>query len=137
MQLNNTVQYAIRVLSYMSAGEEETLYNVKALSEELEISYKFLTKIMTVLSKADLIVSIRGRVGGFKLAKKPSQIALIDIISVFDPNIKEDICLLGLGECDSAHKCALHDQWIKPKADIQKMLEETTLDGIDKNNLKF
>ncbi len=129
MQLSNTSQYAIRILAYMADKKDEQL-NATQLSEILFIPYKFLTKIMTELVKVDLVESIRGREGGFKLRKKSSDIMVGDILDVFDDSIKDEQCVLGIGFCNGMCKCALHDQWMEPKLLLQKMFRESSLEDI-------
>jgi Rrf2 family protein len=137
MQLHNTTQYAIRLLSYIAVNSEKKQFNAKELSEILDIPYKFLTKIMTTLVKEDLIISIRGREGGYQLSRDASQITMMDILNVFHESENDGTCILGIGVCDSKNKCALHDQWVTPKNMIQKMFEETTLDKIEGHGYKL
>ena len=134
MELNNTSQYAIRILSYISNKE---LCSAKELSKVLSIPYKFLTKITTELVKADFILSIRGREGGYKLSRSASEITIMEILNYFNEFIEQKECLLGIGKCDGTNKCGLHDQWVKPKAMIKKMFENTTLENLDNNSLKI
>ncbi|MDQ7042703.1 MAG: Rrf2 family transcriptional regulator [Sulfurimonas sp.] len=135
MQLNNTTQYAIRMLSYM-ANRSDKLQNATELSATLHIPYKFLTKIMTELVKANFIISIRGREGGYKLAKPASEIMLLDILNQFGELIEENQCILGIGTCDSEKKCSLHDQWVKPKEMMIKMFSETSLENLEGDEFK-
>ena len=137
MQLNNTSQYAIRILNYIANNDEKTLLSAKEISEVLNIPYKFLTKIMTDLVKFEFIISIRGREGGYKLAKEASSITLMDILNEFNEFTHQKECVLGIGLCDGKNKCSMHDQWIKPKILMQKMFEETTLDNLDGKNFKI
>jgi len=137
MQLHNTTQYAIRILSYIAKYDNEHLYNAKDLSNTLEIPYKFLTKIMTDLVKFEFIISIRGRDGGYKLAKQASSITILEILDKFNDPVNYEKCILGIGSCDSQNKCALHDQWVKPKGMIQKMFKETTLENLEGENFKL
>jgi len=129
MQLSNTSQYAIRILAYMADKKDEQL-NATQLSEILFIPYKFLTKIMTELVKVDLVESIRGRDGGFKLNKSSSEIMVGDILDVFGDSVKDEQCVLGIGFCNGMCKCALHDQWMEPKLLLQKMFRESSLEDI-------
>ena len=129
MQLSNTSQYAIRILAYM-ADKKDSQLNATQLAEILYIPYKFLTKIMTDLVKVDLVESIRGREGGFKLKKKSSDIMVSDILDVFNDSIKDEQCVLGIGFCNGMCKCALHDQWMEPKFLLQKMFQESSLEDI-------
>ncbi|WP_297482356.1 Rrf2 family transcriptional regulator [Sulfurimonas sp.] len=130
MKLNNTSQYAIRILAYIADHKEKTLFSATELSNELSIPYKFLTKIMTELVKADFIESIRGREGGFKLKKDASEIKVDDILNIFNDSIKDEECILGIGFCNGMCKCALHDQWMEPKLLMQRMFRESSLRDI-------
>jgi len=129
MQLSNSSQYAIRILAYM-ADKKDSQLNATQLAEILYIPYKFLTKIMTELVKVDLVESIRGREGGFKLKKKSSEIMVSDILDLFNDSIKDEQCVLGIGFCNGMCKCALHDQWMEPKLLLQKMFRESSLEDI-------
>ena len=130
MQLSNSSQYAIRILAYMADQKDSGLMNATELAETLHIPYKFLTKIMTELVKAGLVISIRGREGGYKFKKKTSEIMVSDILDVFNDSVKDEQCVLGIGFCNGMCKCALHDQWMEPKHLLQKMFRESSLEDI-------
>jgi len=130
MKLSKSSQYAIRILSYMATNQETKLLNATDVTQTLLIPYKFLTKIMTDLVKANIITSIRGREGGYTFAKPPSEIIINEILDLFGDDIKDEECVLGIGFCNNVCKCALHDQWMEPKLLIQKMFRESTLEKI-------
>jgi len=130
MRLSNTSQYAIRILAYITDKKELGLISASEISDALVISYKFLTKIMTELVQADLVISIRGRDGGYKLSRDPSQIMVEDILKLFNDSVKDEQCVLGIGFCNGMCKCALHDQWMEPKILLQKMFRESSLKDI-------
>ncbi|MFT7003786.1 MAG: Rrf2 family protein [Sulfurimonas sp.] len=130
MQLSNTSQYAIRILAYIADQKDSHLINATVLAEALDLPYKFLTKIMAELVKADLVESIRGRDGGYKLRRSSSEIMVDDILSLFRDSVKDEECVLGIGFCNNECKCALHDQWVKPKLLMQKMFKESSLKDI-------
>ncbi len=137
MQLLNSSKYAIRILGYIAHHKKQHLCTAKEISIALTIPYKFLTKIMMQLVKADFIISIRGREGGYKLSRPASNITIIEILNQFNEFSEYKQCILGIGECDSKKKCALHDQWVKPKSMIKKMFENTTLEDIDSESFKI
>jgi Rrf2 family protein len=137
MQLNNTSQYAVRILSYIAREQDNHLLNATKLSEVLNIPYKFLTKIMTKLVKGGFIVSIRGRDGGFQLKRSPEKISVDDILNLFNDSVKDEQCLLGIGACDTHCKCAMHDQWMKPKLLIQKLFRESSIKEISQKGSKI
>ena len=130
MQLSNSSQYAIRILTYMANQKDSKLLNATELAEVLSIPYKFLTKIMTELVEVGLVVSIRGRSGGYKFEKKTSEIMISDILDIFNDSIKDEQCVLGIGFCNQMCKCALHDQWMEPKLLLQRMFRDSSLEDI-------
>ena len=134
MELNNTSQYAIRILSFIANNGIDRLISAKELSAVLDIPYKFLTKIMTDLVKLDFVISIRGREGGFKLARAASSISIMNILNAFNEFVDHERCILGIDHCvgsSSNKRCILHDQWSKPKAMIIEMYEGTTIENIE------
>ena len=137
MQLSSASKYAIRIMSYMSSSDKIVLFNAKDISDALSIPYKFLTKVMSDLVKADLILSIRGREGGYKIARESSTIAIIEIIHLFNDFTHREECLLGIGKCDGLNRCSMHDKWVEPKNLIQKMFEETTLQNLEGGEFKI
>lgn len=126
MKLNTTSQYAIRIMELIT-NDSKSLHNAKNISEQLTIPYKYLTKIMTQLTNAELIKSIRGREGGYSLIKKPSSIRIVEILEAVKESMNEKNCLLGTGLCNEDEKCALHDVWEQPKKSINDMFYNTTL----------
>ena len=135
MKLSNTSQYSIRILTYIA--NKKQLCSAKELAETLCIPYKFLTKIMTELVKANFILSTRGREGGYKLSRPASKINIMDILNNFNEFVKQEDCLLGIGKCDGSNKCGLHDQWTKPKRMIKKMFENTSLADLQEEGIKI
>lgn len=126
MKLNTTSQYAIRIMEYIGINIHK-LHTAKNISEELDIPYKYLTKIMTLLTNAKLLESIRGREGGYSLIKEPSSIKIIEILDAVKECMNERNCLLGTGLCNELKKCSMHDVWEKPKQEITNMFRGTTL----------
>ncbi len=136
MVLHNTTRYAIRILNYIANESGGKLVSAKSLSKNLDIPYKFLTKIMTNLVKEEFVVSIRGREGGFELSRPANEINISHVLDVISGSLKEKSCILGIGCCGERKKCALHDQWGEPKKMIRQMFENTTLDMLKGDEFK-
>ena len=130
MILTKTTEYAVRVLSFM-AKNKQNLFSAKYLHEQLDIPYKYLTKLMTDLAKHGCLTSIRGREGGFKITKKLDEISLAKIIESVEGMDNFNACILGFHECSRENPCAMHFVWEKNKAEFIKTLENTTLNDIN------
>lgn len=137
MQFHTTTQYAIRVLCYIAKHGKDRLYSAKELSDILTIPYKFLTKIMCELVKSNFVNSIRGREGGYELAKPSNEISIHDILETFKDLEDDTKCVLGIGRCDRKNKCVLHDECYKPRESLREMYKNTTLDKLEEQDFKM
>ena len=134
MHLSKTSKYAIKLLTHMVVNEN-TLYRSKDLCDTLDIPYKYLSAIITNLSKAGIINSSKGRNGGISFAKDINKITLQDIIEVTE-NSDIHECIMGFGACDTDKRCALHDTWKEPKQSIINDFLSQTLQDIKNSSKK-
>jgi len=132
MYLSKTAQYAIRVISYMALKKQE-LYSARNLVKELKISDKYLRRILTTLTKNDIIKSVQGRYGGFALHKNLEEISLMDIVKAVDNIEKYYGCVLGFEECSDENPCALHTKWAPLRKELLAFLENTNMSDVIKN----
>lgn len=86
MQLSKFSDYALRSLMFLALNNEK-LCNIEEMATNLEISEHHLKKIINKLAKTDYIISIKGRNGGVKLGKSPSEINLGDILKITEENL--------------------------------------------------
>ncbi len=110
------------------ATSTDELFRSKELCDTLDIPYKYLSAIITNLSKAHIISSTKGRNGGISFAKELHEITLKDIINVTESSDIHE-CIMGFVSCSEHDKCALHDSWKTPKEGvINDFLSQTLLD---------
>jgi len=133
MHFSKTAEYTIRVLLYLHLHQSQA-HSVAFLHKELDLPYKYLTKLMTQLEKRGLLVSKKGRNGGFRLAMDAKEIYLSDILEAIDEPIDENRCILGFEMCDALNPCALHNKWVGPKKKIENMIQTTSLASLAKDN---
>lgn len=138
MNLSNTAQYAIRILSYM-AYEGKELYPASEIYAKLKISDKYLKRILTTLSVHKIIISIQGRYGGFKMARSVDAISILDIVKAVDQVEKYFGCVLGFEECSDENPCSLHTKWAPLRDELFLFLESTSLKNVmdNPNLMKF
>ena len=96
--------YAIRAVMYIS-GFNGKLVSVSDIQSELDLPKSFLRKILQLLQKAGILTSVKGNKGGFKLARLPKQISIIDLMEVFQGEISLTDCLLKRKPCPEIKKC--------------------------------
>lgn len=85
MKLSLKVEYACRVLAQLSRSYGSRPFSrIDELAEQEEIPANYLVQILSDLRNGGLIISRRGKQGGYRLAKPPTEITLFDIISVME-----------------------------------------------------
>lgn len=128
--------YAIRaalLIAVKEARDGRQFVPIRELANELDLSFHFLTKILQLLTEADIMDSYRGPNGGIGLARPASKISLIDIISAIDGMSLFSECTLGLPGCGEAAPCPLHESWSKRRDELKHLLEKTTLAAVAKD----
>ncbi len=127
MLLSKSCVYGLRATLYLASKEKEEFIPIKRMSEKLEISFHFLTKILQQLTADGLLESFKGPNGGVRLTKAPQKIALIDVVLAIDgPKLLTE-CALGLPGCGLKNPCPLHDKWAVTRDSIRDMLANTSL----------
>ncbi|OJV37945.1 MAG: hypothetical protein BGO29_12675 [Bacteroidales bacterium 36-12] len=130
MKLSNTSEYALRILCFM-AKDENKLYSAKYLIDELQISDKYLRRLMTKLTKSGFISSSQGRDGGYKFLKKTNEIYLADVIDSVEGMDKYMGCVLGFCECSDENPCVMHSTWSPVRDEFLKVFNSKTISDMD------
>lgn len=125
--LSSSCEYGLRATLYLASLDPEGYVPVRTISEELDISSPFLTKIFQQLNEAGLLTSHRGPKGGVALTKSPDAITLYDIVVAIDGRDLFEECVLGLPGCGEAEPCPLHEQWSDEKERVEKIFRSSTL----------
>ncbi|HFE64736.1 MAG TPA: Rrf2 family transcriptional regulator, partial [Caldithrix sp.] len=102
-------------------------------SQQLGISFHFLTKILQILTRKNILTSYRGPNGGVGFALPPENISLKDVIVAIDGTAIFEQCILGLNQCSDENPCPLHNEWKKIKTQMEQLFGNTTLASLAEN----
>lgn len=126
--ISKSGEYGLRALMYMAAHRDSGAFvSIRQMSEELDISFHFLTKILQVLTQKGLLHSYRGPNGGISFLIPPEQILLADLVRALEGDDFFDKCLLGLPGCGEQKPCPMHHFWKTIKATLKAEFESTSL----------
>ncbi len=90
MKLSHKLEYACRVLAQLGRTHgADKLAHIETLATAEAIPANYLVQILNELRNAGLIVSKRGKQGGYALARVPKKIALIEIVEAVDGELLE------------------------------------------------
>jgi len=128
-------EYGMQAVLYLAAREKGVLVSADEISKVLKIPREFVSKILQSLRESGLISSSKGKSGGFGLAKDPSRIKLIDVVSAIDGLDMFDGCVLGFPECSPTHPCPVHNTWGSLRTQAYDMLTSETIDKLKAKTL--
>ena len=106
MRLTTFSDYALRVLMYAgSAGDR--LITIEETSNVYGISRAHLMKVVNTLAKTGYLRGVRGRTGGFTLAKRPEDISLGAVVRATEPDFALVECFATGSQCRITRCCWL------------------------------
>jgi Rrf2 family protein len=110
-------------------GPNEWTLN-REIASDLTLPPQFLTKILRTLTGAGILLSQRGKAGGFRLARTANAITLLDVVDPFDHMSERRSCLLGQSVCNHEAACPVHAEWIESQDTMLRILETRTIADI-------
>lgn len=106
MRLTAFSDYALRVLMYAAAADD-CLVTVGETAKAYGISRTHLMKVVNALTRAGYIKGVRGRAGGFTLAKAPEAINLGEVVRATESDFALVECFAAGSECIITNCCRL------------------------------
>ena len=130
-KVNKMTDYAVVCISILSKQLDGFL-NAQEISSKSGISLFTVQKILKILaSKSDILVTLRGSNGGYKLSKPASEILIIQIIEMLDGPIKITSCVEGADEvCNCSDLCLLQGNWNKVNQALIKSLRNFSVEDL-------
>lgn len=133
--LSQKAKYALQALSYLAAHyDNEPPVLIGTIARERNIPIKFLEAILCQLKNHNVLVSARGRSGGYRLSGPPKSITLAKVIRIVDGPIALLNCvsLNFYKSCDNCNQltCGINPVMAEARDAILKVLEKRTLKDI-------
>lgn len=132
IRLSTKGRYGTRLMVSLAQhyhnGRESII--LKKISDEEDISIRYLEQIIIPLKIARLVKSIRGAGGGYILGKDPSNIKLREILLALEGVCCLVECVDDEDYCDKIKKCATYDIWKNASSLLKDYFEKTTLQDL-------
>jgi Rrf2 family protein len=112
---------------------------IPEIAREMGIPVGFLARIFQSLSRAGLVISHRGKKGGYSLTRASVSLTLKDVIEAVEGNISLNVCLDGYNECNRMAYCPIRVHLAEIQQDLIENLEKydfATLAEEEKANRK-
>lgn len=106
MRLTTLSDYALRVLMYAAASGDKLL-TIEETARTYQISRAHLMKVVNILVRKGFLKGVRGRSGGFMLAKAPETIVVGDVVRATEPDFALVECFASGNQCIVTGCCKL------------------------------
>ena len=93
--ISKTIEYALTATVCLAGVEGQSL-TAGQIAEQGGLPLGYLSKVLRLLARAQIVHSRRGPLGGFRLTRPATAISLLDVIKAVDPLEKIDTCPLGI-----------------------------------------
>jgi len=106
--------------------------NLAAICEKRDLSKQYLAKIFGSLARAGLVTPVRGKHGGYVLARPPSEISILDVIEAVEGPVALNFCQSDPPKCDET-ECPLRPVWTELQTIVADRLRDVTLQTLIDN----
>ncbi|MCM8784014.1 MAG: Rrf2 family transcriptional regulator [Candidatus Omnitrophica bacterium] len=121
MKITYKGDYALKTVLELALHYGDRVETISKLSSRLDIPEKFLEQILRELKRGGFVESKRGSVGGYFLARHPSQIKLGEVVRFMEGAIEPIACVdEGYKGCQEINSCVFRRIW----KDVTKKTEE-------------
>lgn len=132
MKISTKGRYALRIMVDLALNSNGKYITAKEISERQEISNKYLEQIIAMLNKAGYLETARGNTGGYKLARKPSEYVIGDILKATEGALTPIDCLTEEGKCKRQERCKTYSFWKGLDNVINEYVANKTLEDLIK-----
>jgi len=129
VKVSSKSRYGLKACFVLALHETETI-PIGELVKGSQVTQKYLEKILSMLVKAEILATVRGVNGGYRLAKRPDDITVGAIFRVLEDNLEISDCSSG---CTDEY-CPNRNIMRKLGETINSVLDSYTLADLVKDN---
>ncbi|MEP1353032.1 MAG: Rrf2 family transcriptional regulator [Tateyamaria sp.] len=137
MKLSTKGRYAMVALSDIAMQPSDQLVSLGDISARQDISLPYLEQLFVKLRRADLVASVRGPGGGYRLTRSASDIRVADIFAAVDEKVDAMHKGAGASGATSGSKAQslTNRLWEGLSAHVYVFLHQTRLSDVIENEL--
>jgi Rrf2 family protein len=130
MQITRAADYAVRVLVHLAGLPAGTRASRSELAEAAECPPQFLSKVLQVLTRAGLMVSHRGNMGGFELPGIHRTASMLEVVEAVEGPLRLNVCLTAPDACRRQTWCPTHAVWAEAQAAMEGVLKRVSVSDL-------
>ncbi len=137
MKLSTRIRYGLRIMVQIARDCEDRPVMARELSTEQEVSPAYVDQILIPLRGAGLIVSQRGRRGGYRLGRQAASITVLDIFQTIEGELSLSDCISSAAACHRSTLCPVRHVWCDLNAALCSTLSSYSLADLARPEMDF
>jgi Rrf2 family transcriptional regulator, cysteine metabolism repressor len=131
MKITYKGDYALKAALDLALRYGSGVATIHDLAKRTNAPIKFLEQVLLDLKRGGFVESRRGKVGGYLLARAPSQIRLGEIIRFIDGPIEPISCTeKGYSDCEGIYKCVFRKIWREVSYATSDIVDNITFEDL-------
>jgi Rrf2 family protein len=127
LQVSQSIDMAIHGLWALARLEGQQFVLLSEVARTQHVSESYLAKVFQQLSRAGLVRAVRGKRGGYALARTPTAISIGDIVRALEAETPMYRCLAQERCCEAEADCLLLQVFAEAQKQMYAVLDRTTL----------
>jgi len=126
MRLTTKGRYAVTAMLDLTIHADEKPVSLSDISQRQSISLSYLEQLFSRLRQSELVSSVRGPGGGYRLGRPGESIFIAQIIDAVNESVDTTSCQ-GKGDCQGGEICLTHSLWDQLSHEIHSFLNAISL----------
>ena len=133
MKITYKGDYALKTILGLALHYGNSPVTIHELAKQADIPLKFLEQILLDLKRGGFVESRRGKIGGYLLARHPSQIKLGEVVKFIDGPVEPIACAgKSYKGCDDINRCIFRNIWRQIAEATSKIIDNITFEDLVK-----
>jgi Rrf2 family iron-sulfur cluster assembly transcriptional regulator len=133
MRLTTKGRYAVTAMLDLALKTGTKPMSLADISSRQSISLSYLEQLFAKLRRNDLVTSVRGPGGGYRLSRDSANISVAEIVDAVSESVDATECK-GLGDCQDGEMCLTHPLWCDLSEQIHSFLSGISLASLVARN---
>lgn len=131
MKITYKGDYALKALLDLALHYDQGVSTINDIAKRIDAPVKFLEQVLLELKNGGFVESKRGNVGGYQLAKDPSDITIGQVVRFMDGPIEPIACVeKGYSNCLDLNRCVFKKIWQKVARATSDIIDNVTFDDL-------
>ncbi len=129
MRLTTKGRYAVTAILDLALHGKDGPVSLADISERQDISLSYLEQLFAKLRRGELVKSVRGPGGGYRLARERGQIFIAEVVDAVNESVDATLCS-GENDCQQGASCLTHQLWDDLSHQIHQFLDGISLEDL-------